>query len=160
MPLFEALLLLLVTGGATRSQLKEGSTVLVHDSAVSSGPGLNELQRHCDTCALTQRIAGRRRPDSYDAVAVDEDVVVLSIPGLVGLVVIPRRHVSGLEELPPLERARVLAALRRAFVSIGEEYHGSAPRVVATTDPPALNGHVGFRLFPGDTTVDDLGSDR
>jgi diadenosine tetraphosphate (Ap4A) HIT family hydrolase len=90
-----------------------------------------------------------RRSDSYAAEAEDEDVVVLSSPGLAGLVVMPRRHVSGLEELPPQQRARLLAALRRVSLSIGEEYHGSAPRVVVTTDPPASEGHVCFQFVPG-----------
>jgi diadenosine tetraphosphate (Ap4A) HIT family hydrolase len=85
---------------------------------------------------------------SYRAEDVDEDVVVLSAPGLVGLVAIPRHHVNGLEELTPPQRARLLAALRRASVSIGEAYHGSVPRVVVTTDPPASDGHVGFQVVP------------
>jgi hypothetical protein len=111
---------------------------------------LGLLSRHCDTCALTQRIADHktRHTGSYDAEAVDEDVVVLSSPGLVGLVVIPRHHVSGLEELPLPQRAHVLAALRRVSLSIGEEFDGSAPSVVVTTDPPASGGHVCFQVVP------------
>jgi diadenosine tetraphosphate (Ap4A) HIT family hydrolase len=64
------------------------------------------------------------------------------------LVVIPRHHVGGLEELPLPQRARVLAALRRLTVSIEAEDHGSDPGVVVTTDPPASNGHVCFQILP------------
>jgi hypothetical protein len=105
---------------------------------------------HCDTCALAQRIADHktRDTDSYQPEAVDEDVVVLSSTGLVGLVVIPRHHVNGLEELPLPRRARVLAALRRVRVAIEEEYPGSAPSVVVTTDPPASKDHVCFQVVP------------
>jgi diadenosine tetraphosphate (Ap4A) HIT family hydrolase len=91
--------------------------------------------------------------DFADAEVVDEDVVVLTSPGLVGLVVIPRHHVSGLQELPLRERAGVLAALRRVSVFIAEKYRGSAPRVVLTTDPPASRGHVGFQVVPGSSGV-------
>jgi hypothetical protein len=94
-----------------------------------------------------------RHTESYDAEVVDEDVVVLTSPGLVGVIVIPRHHVSGLEELPLRQRARVLAALRRVCVSIGEEFQGSAPGVVVTTDPPTSRGHVGFQVVRGSTGV-------
>ena len=126
---------------------------MVQDRGVSSDPGAGPGQ--CDTCALTQRIAGRmtRHIDSYDVEVLDEDVVVFTSPGLVGGVVIPRHHVSGLEELPLRQRARVLAALRRVSVSTGEQRQGSAPRVVVTTDPPASKGHVGFQVVPGSSGV-------
>jgi hypothetical protein len=94
-----------------------------------------------------------RHIDSYDVEVLDEDVVVFTSPGLVGGVVIPRHHVSGLEELPLRQRARVLAALRRVSVSTGEQRQGSAPRVVVTTDPPASKGHVGFQVVPGSSGV-------
>jgi diadenosine tetraphosphate (Ap4A) HIT family hydrolase len=85
---------------------------------------------------------------SYTAEDVDEDIVVLNAPSLVGLIVMPSRHVSELAELPPPERARVLAALRRVSAWVEAEYHGSAPRIVVTTDPPASEGHVGFQVVP------------
>ena len=124
---------------------------MIQDSGVSSEPGLGAPPGRCDTCALMHRMADRmtRPADSADCEVVDEDVVVLTSPGLVGLVVIPRHHVRGLEELPLRERAVVLATLRRVSVSIGEKYEGSAPKVVVTTDPPASRGHVGFQIVPG-----------
>jgi hypothetical protein len=117
---------------------------------VSPDSNLGARSEHCDTCALTQLIADQetRRTDTYDAVAVDEDVVVLSSPGFLGLVVIPRHHVSGLWELPSPERARVLAALRRVSLSIGGEPDGSDPSIVVATDPPASKGHVCFQVVP------------
>jgi hypothetical protein len=123
---------------------------LVQVSGVSPVLSPGPLSGHCDACALTQRIADRKggHTDSDDPEAVDEDVVVLSPSGSVGLVVVPRHHVSGLEELPIPTRARVFAALRRVSVAIGEEYEGSAPSVVVTTDPPASTGHVCFQVVP------------
>jgi len=87
---------------------------------------------------------------------VDEDVVVFSGPELDGLVVVPRQHVGGLEELPDLRRARVLAALRRATRSVRERNPGSVTRVVVMTDPPASEGHVSFHVLP-DSSEDPVG---
>jgi hypothetical protein len=123
---------------------------LTQESGVSSVLSRRAFPAQCDACTLALRVADRATGclDAYATEDVDDDVVVLSAPGLVGLVVIPRHHVSRLGELPPLQRARVLAALRRVSVSVGEAFHGSTPRVVVTTDPPASEGHVGFQVVP------------
>jgi hypothetical protein len=128
-----------------------GRTVLAQECGVVSLPGSGVLSGHCDACNLAQWIGDRtkRHTESRPALAEDEDVVVLRLPDPIGLVVIPRHHVSGLAELPPQQRARVLAALRRISVSIGDEHHGSAPTVVVTTDPPASDGHICFQIGPG-----------
>jgi hypothetical protein len=124
--------------------------MLTQESAVSSVRGPRAFSVQCGACTLAQRVAGRTTSHigSYTAEDVDEDVVVLSAPGLVGVVVIPRHHVNGLEEMTLLQRAHLLAALRRACVSVGAAYHGSVPRVVVTTAPPASDDHVGFQVVP------------
>ena len=86
--------------------------------------------------------------DAYVAEDVDEDVVVISGPGLDGLVVVPRQHIGGLEELPVSRRAHVLAALRRATWSVLERNPGTATKVVEMTDPPASEGHACFHVLP------------
>jgi hypothetical protein len=124
--------------------------MLTRESGVSSVPSQRAVSAHCDACTLVQRIAdgATRHVDCYTAEDVDEELLVVSAPGLVGLVVIPSHHLSGLEELPPPQQARVLAALRRVSASVGAECHGSVPRVVVTTAPPASRGHVGFHVAP------------
>jgi diadenosine tetraphosphate (Ap4A) HIT family hydrolase len=123
---------------------------LTQESGVASVRSRRAFSAQCDACTLAQRVAdgATRHADSYTAEDGDEDVVVVSAPSLVGLIVIPSRHVSGLGELPPPERAHVLAALRRISVSVGAKYHGAAPSVVVTTDPPTSEGHVGFQVVP------------
>ena len=88
-----------------------------------------------------RRLAGSRND-------IDEDVVVLDEPDLQGLVVVPCRHVGGLEELSDRGRARLLAALRRATRTVLEANPGSEATIVAMTDPPASNGHACFHVLP------------
>lgn len=129
------------------SGLKGGSTVLAQDNHELGAPSLGgAFSGRCNACTLSQRIAGDAEPSAAEEAC--EDVVVLNAPDLVGLMVIPRDHVSGLEELPPLQRGRILAALRRASLSIGERYPGSSPRVVVLADPPASESHVCFQVLP------------
>ncbi len=98
----------------------------------------------CRACAIAQRVADSdlRPRISYD----DDVVVVISLPELVGPVVVPRQHVGGLEELSVARRARVLAALWRVTQSVREENPGAAARIVALTDLPESAGHVCFQV--------------
>ena len=108
------------------------------------------LAGECDSCAIAKWAAGEMTQSvaAYTAEDVDEDVVVISGPELVGLVVVPRQHVGGLEELSDLRRAHVLAALRRATRSVRDKNPGSVTRVVVMTGPPASEGHVCFHVLP------------
>lgn len=108
------------------------------------------MEGECRCCAIAQWVAGSgaRSVAAYVAEDVDEDVVVISGPGLDGLVVVPRQHIGGLEELPVPRRARVLAALQRATRSVLERNPGTATRVVEMTDPPASEGHACFHVQP------------
>jgi hypothetical protein len=101
----------------------------------------------CTSCAIVRSAAQSTGSlVAYVAEAVDEDAVVISRPGLDGLVVLPCQHISGLEELSVPHRARVLAALRRATQSIRDRNPGWTSRVVVMTDPPASRGHVCFEV--------------
>ena len=73
---------------------------------------------------------------------VDQDVVVISGPELEGLLVVPRQHIGGLDQLSAPDRGRLLAALRRAARLVQERNPGSATKVVVMTVPPASEGHV------------------
>jgi hypothetical protein len=124
---------------------------------VNQGHGLSRLppdgitlEGDCRSCAIAQSVAGHstQRLDAYVTEDVDEDVIVISVPELDGLVVVPRQHVGGLEELPVLRRAHVLAALRRATRSVLETYPVTATSVVVMTDPPASEGHACFHVLP------------
>jgi hypothetical protein len=110
--------------------------------------GHDVAYRKCRSCALA-RSAGAQGAESlvgYVAEAVDEEAVVISRPGLDGLVVLPRQHISGLEELSVPRRASLLAALRRATESVRDRNPGWTSRVVVMTDPPASEGHVCFEV--------------
>ena len=108
-------------------------------------PGTS-LKGGCGSCATAQRAADprSRRPTEH----VDEDVLVISGPELDGLVVVPRPHVRGLEELSIPRRASVLAALRLATRSVRKRNLWSAPTIVVRTDLPASEGHVCFQVLP------------
>ena len=127
---------------------KGGITTFDQVNGWSWVSGQGTLTRECRFCAIAQLLGDRGTPAMarYVEEDVDEDVVVVSRSGLEGLVVIPRRHVGGLEELAVAPRARVLAALRRVTQSIQERDPGSATRVVEMTDPAQSEGHVSFRV--------------
>jgi diadenosine tetraphosphate (Ap4A) HIT family hydrolase len=125
---------------------------------VSRFPGQDiTLAAECDSCAIARGVASQRTQGvaTYVAEDVAEDAVVISGPELDGLVVVPRQHIGGLQELPDVRRARVLAALRRATQSVRERNPGSATSVVVMTGPPASEGHVCFHVLPDDSEDPD-----
>jgi hypothetical protein len=124
---------------------------------VNQGHGLSRLPPQgttlageCRSCAIAQWAAGHGTGSEavYVAEDVDEDAVVISGPELDGLVVMPRQHIGGLEELSVLRRAHVLAALQRATRWVLERNPGSGTTVVVMTDPPASQGHACFHVLP------------
>jgi hypothetical protein len=116
-------------------------------------PNREALAGECRSCALAQELAARgaRGEPPYVAEDIDDDVLVISETDLDGLVVLPREHVGGLEELSVPRRAHVLAALRRATQSVRNQHPGSAGQVVVMTGPPASDGHVCFQVVPNDS---------
>ena len=104
--------------------------------------------RECRSCVIAQRVTddGMRSVAPY--VANDVDDVVISEPALDGLMVIPRQHIRGLEDLSVLGRAHLLAVLRRVTQSVQERNPGSSTRIVVTTDAPATQDHVCFHVAP------------
>lgn len=107
--------------------------------------GQGSLTSECHCCVIAQLVT-----DFGTSLEVTEDVdryvVVISGSGLDGLVVVPRQHIGGLEDLPAAYRACILATLRRATQSLQERNPGSATRIVALTDLPSSKGHVCFRV--------------
>jgi hypothetical protein len=104
----------------------------------------------CRSCAISRWIAGdsTRSVGGYVAEDIGEDVIVVSSRDFDGLVVMPRRHVSGLEELSVVHRAQVLAALQRATRSVLERNPGMTTTVLVMTDPPASEGHACYHVLP------------
>jgi hypothetical protein len=104
---------------------------------------------HCALCATARQAADRSSTGAADTVGSgDQDVCVVSGPALGGLLVVPCSHVSGLEELSIPQRAKVLAAVRRATLSVRNENPWSEPRIVVRTDLPASEGHMCLEVLP------------
>lgn len=99
----------------------------------------------CGSCAAERREIHRSRDVDE---SLDGDVFVISERELPGLIVVPRRHIGGLEELSIPERASILAAVRRATLAVKEENPWSTPGVLARTDLPASEGHLCFQVLP------------
>jgi hypothetical protein len=121
------------------------------DHGLSRSPDRNMApEAGCLTCAVAQRLVDHdlMSDSPYVPEHIDGDVIVISGPELDGLVVVPRQHVGGLDELSQLCRAHVLAALRRATRSVLERNTGSETTVVVITDPPASEGHACFQVLP------------
>lgn len=119
-------------------------------SQLASEGSISEEECRCCAISLWAVTASTGRVDAFVAEEVDENVVVVSGPALDGLVVIPRSHVSGLEELPLVHRAQVLAALQRSTRRVQERNPGIPMKVVVLTDPPASEGHACFQVLPGE----------
>jgi hypothetical protein len=104
----------------------------------------------CRCCAIAESVIdnGTRTEDVYVAVDIDPNALVARMPDFDGLLVLPRQHVSGLEELSVPARAHVLAALQRATTLVVERNPGLATRVVVMTDPPASEDHACYLVLP------------
>ena len=89
---------------------------------------------------------------------IDDDAVVASIWGLEGMVVIPRRHIGGLEGLSTSDRARFLANLRRATNSLQERNPGAAVRITVLVDLPSSKGHACFQIVAKSSEADERSS--
>ena len=124
-------------------------TILDQGQGWSRVPARDTTQaEECRSCVIAQRVTddGMRSVAPY--VANDVDDVVISEPALDGLMVIPRQHIRGLEDLSVLGRAHLLAVLRRVTQSVRERNPGSSTRIVVTTDAPATQDHVCFHVAP------------
>jgi len=108
-------------------------------------PGTSQKGR-CGSCAAAQRAADLRARCPIEP--VDEGLLVIRVPELDGWVVVPRPHISGLEELSITQRARVLATLRGATRSVKQRNPWAIPTIVVRTDPPVSEGHVCFQVLP------------
>jgi hypothetical protein len=128
-----------------------GGTGLDQSQPLSLVPDQGALAGRCRSCAIGQWVTGdgARHMAPYVTERIDDDVVVLSNPELDGLIVIPRQHIGGIDGLSVLDRAHLLAALRRVAQSVLERYPGPATRIVVFTDPPATEGHLCFHVKPG-----------
>jgi len=115
----------------------------------SRTPGQDtSLAGECRSCVIAQWATDDGMRSMAPYVAKDVDDVVISEQELEGLVVIPRQHIRGLEDLTVLDRAHLLAALRRVTQSVQERNPGSSTRIVVTTDAPATQDHVCFHVAP------------
>ena len=118
--------------------------------------------RECRACAITQSVFRRNSGHVAEPGAehVNSEVVVFRGPSIGGVVVVPRAHINGLEELTVLRRAKVLAALRRAARWVRDTSPGSAPSVVAVADPLAPERHVCFRVVADGTPFEQQRADK
>jgi diadenosine tetraphosphate (Ap4A) HIT family hydrolase len=130
----------------------QGITILDRTHESSGLPGeITTVALGCCSCAIAQWADGRGTLDKnrYAAEDINEGAVVISEPELDGLLVVPRRHISGLEELSVPARGHILAAIRRAAQTVQERNSGSATSVVVMTGLPASDGHLCFHVVPG-----------
>jgi hypothetical protein len=139
------------------SDPKSGGVRILDEGQGWSVHGQDTLAGECRSCVIAQRLTGERTRSVAPCVAEDDDdVVVISEPGLDGLVVIPRQHIGGLDDLSVLGRAHLLAALRRVTQSVQERNPGSATRIVIMTHPPATKGHMCFYVAPSDSEESEI----
>jgi hypothetical protein len=103
----------------------------------------------CRSCAIVRSVA-RQSPEetSFIVESVNDDALVLRGPELAGLVVVPRRCVGSLQELPVLGRGHVLAAVRLATLLVRDENVGLTSRIEVLRDLSAPASHVSYQVVP------------
>jgi hypothetical protein len=113
----------------------------------------------CDLARFASELVtlGATRDVSLD---IDHDAIVASISGLEGMVVIPRQHFGGLEDLSTSDRARYLASLRRATNSLRERNPEAEVRITALGDLPSSKGHACFQVVAVSSGADKRSSTR
>ena len=115
----------------------------------------------CQSCAIVRSLAGPSpAEESTFIVEGDNDAaLVLRQHDLAGLVVVTRRCVSGLQELPVVGRGHVLAAVRMATLLVRNEYLGCTSRIEVIRDASTPACHVSYRVVP-DRSDSPFRSDR
>jgi hypothetical protein len=103
----------------------------------------------CALCAVGETSAGHPEPEAPSTVVayLDDELIALLEPGLLGVLLAPRSHVQGLATQPGLS-AVFLAALRRAVTEVQSSYGTSGAMVKPTTDVPGASGHVCYHVVP------------
>jgi len=101
----------------------------------------------CRSCAILRSVANGEET-RYAIETANDQAVVLSGPELTGLLVLPKQCVGGIEELSPVHRAEVLAAVRLATRLVREGNLGLASRIVVMNDSTKAAGHVTFEVVP------------
>ena len=103
----------------------------------------------CRSCAIIQSVA-RQSPEetAFIVESANDGAVVLRGPELAGLVVVPRRCVSGIQELPVIGRGHVLAAVRLATLLVRSENLGSTSRIEVVRNLSAPASHVSYQVVP------------
>jgi hypothetical protein len=101
----------------------------------------------CRSCAIVRSVA-RQSPEetTFIVESANDGAVVLRGPELAGVVVVPRRCVSGLQDLPIPGRGDVLAAVRLATLLVREENPETASRIEVMRDMSSPSGHVSYQV--------------
>ncbi len=103
----------------------------------------------CRSCAIVRSVA-RQSPEetSFIVECANDGALVLRGPQLAGLVVVPRRCVGSLHELPVPGRGHVLAAVRLAALLVRDQNVGSTSRIEVMRDLSAPTSHVSYQVVP------------
>lgn len=104
----------------------------------------------CHSCAIVQLLAGQT-PSEESAFTIEganDGALVLRQPDVAGLVVVPRRCVTGLQELPVAGRGHVLAAVRMATLLVRSENLEGTSRIEVMRDSSTPACHVSYQVVP------------
>ncbi len=112
-----------------------------------AGVFLSDNQCTLCTAAKPSADLGESEPTSTVVAYVDDEIVALLDPGLAGILLAPRSHVTVLST-EPNRSAVFLAALQRVVAMMRTTYGSSGTTIKSTTDLPGASGHVCFHVVP------------
>jgi len=109
--------------------------------------GLDE--QGCGLCALAARARGEAEPGEGTPAVVHlgDEIFGLVEPGQLGVIVAPTAHVPGFST-DPATSAVLLAALRRAAVTVQSSYDTSGTMIEPVTDAYRGTSHACYRIVP------------
>jgi len=143
-----------VVGGAARQSLSVRP--VQGDIAVDQGHERSSLlgiagtpEGECGRCLIAEQAAAGSV--NLSAEYADEDVVVINDPESAGFFVLPRRHISSIEALPIPDRAKILAAVKRAMTWITDRSPETFVSVAVMDVPSGSEGHVCLGVRPSGT---------
>ena len=108
----------------------------------------SETDGRCTICVAVQQMATASGPESTTVVYLDDAIVALFDPDLLGFLLAPRTHVRALSTEPG-PSAFVLAAVRKLVAEMQSAHGWSDVKITPMDEHLGSSGHVVYQVRQG-----------